>query len=432
MNIPDSNLPRIVIIGGGFGGLRLARALKGKPFQVILLDKHNYHTFQPLLYQVATAGIEPDSIGYPLRKIFEGQKDFFFRLAEVQHIDAQLKQVDTSIGSLKYDKLILATGSGTNFFGNNELEANAMSMKSIPEALDIRSLLLQNFEQALLTKDLDERQALMNVVIVGAGPTGVELAGALSELRKHILPKDYPDLDVRRMEVHLIESAPQVLAAMSDESSKDALAGLEELDVLVWLDTFVESYDGKKAITKDGKEFLAHTLIWAAGVKGETVEGIQPTAIVRGNRIAVNQFNEVLEMNDVFAIGDVAAMIDEANPRGHAMVAQVAIQQGERLAKNFILESKKKDRVPFVYNDLGSMATIGRNKAVVDLPKKHFKGIFAWMVWLFVHIMQLVGFRNKLLVLMNWTYSYFRYARDTRLIIRPFKKKISDDIPQPS
>ena len=276
-----------------------------------------------------------------------------------------------------------------------------MSMKSIPEALDIRSLLLQNFEQALLTKDLDERQALMNVVIVGAGPTGVELAGALSELRKHILPKDYPDLDVRRMEVHLIESAPQVLAAMSDESSKDALAGLEELDVLVWLDTFVESYDGKKAITKDGKEFLAHTLIWAAGVKGETVEGIQPTAIVRGNRIAVNQFNEVLEMNDVFAIGDVAAMIDEANPRGHAMVAQVAIQQGERLAKNFILESKKKDRVPFVYNDLGSMATIGRNKAVVDLPKKHFKGIFAWMVWLFVHIMQLVGFRNKLLVLMN-------------------------------
>lgn len=421
-----------MIIGGGFGGLRLARALKGKPFQVILLDKHNYHTFQPLLYQVATAGIEPDSIGYPLRKIFEGQKDFFFRLAEVQHIDAQLKQIDTSIGSLRYDKLILATGSGTNFFGNKELEANAMSMKSIPEALDIRSLLLQNFEQALLTKDLDERQALMNVVIVGAGPTGVELAGALSELRKHILPKDYPDLDVRRMEVHLIESAPKVLAAMSEESSKDALAGLEELDVLVWLDTFVESYDGQKAITKDGKEFLAHTLIWAAGVKGEPIEGIHPTAIVGGNRIGVNHVNEVQGMNDVFAIGDVAAMVDETNPRGHAMVAQVAIQQGDRLAKNLILESKGKEPVPFVYNDLGSMATIGRNKAVVDLPKKHFKGIFAWMVWLFVHIMQLVGFRNKLLVLMNWTYSYFHYARDTRLIIRPFKKKISDDIPQPS
>ncbi|WP_306639477.1 NAD(P)/FAD-dependent oxidoreductase [Sanyastnella coralliicola] len=422
MNIPDANVPRIVIIGGGFAGLELARSLKNKAVQIVLLDKHNYHTFQPLLYQVATAGLEPDSIGHPLRKIFKGQKNLFFRLTEVSHIDPEKKVVYSSIGELAYDKVVIATGSDTNFFGNSELQHHGMSMKSIPEALDIRSLILQNFEEALLTSDLNEREALMNVIIVGAGPTGVELAGAISELRKHILPRDYPDLDVRRMSIRLIEASPRVLSAMSEKSSADALQALESLDVEVWLDTLVESYDGRVVKTKNGKSFVAKTLIWSAGVKGAPVKGINAEALTRNDRIEVDEFNRVKGIEDAYAVGDVSAMIDEENPRGHAMVAQVAIQQAANLAKNILAESKGKEPTPFKYKDLGSMATIGRNRAVVDLPKGHFRGFFAWVIWMVVHVVQLIGFRNKVLVLVNWTWNYVQYARDARLIIRPFKR----------
>ncbi len=422
LNIPDANVPRIVIIGGGFAGLELARSLKNKAVQIVLLDKHNYHTFQPLLYQVATAGLEPDSIGHPLRKIFKGQKNLFFRLTEVSHIDPEKKVVYSSIGELAYDKVVIATGSDTNFFGNSELQHHGMSMKSIPEALDIRSLILQNFEEALLTSDLNEREALMNVIIVGAGPTGVELAGAISELRKHILPRDYPDLDVRRMSIRLIEASPRVLSAMSEKSSADALQALESLDVEVWLDTLVESYDGRVVKTKNGKSFVAKTLIWSAGVKGAPVKGINAEALTRNDRIEVDEFNRVKGIEDAYAVGDVSAMIDEENPRGHAMVAQVAIQQAANLAKNILAESKGKEPTPFKYKDLGSMATIGRNRAVVDLPKGHFRGFFAWVIWMVVHVVQLIGFRNKVLVLVNWTWNYVQYARDARLIIRPFKR----------
>lgn len=433
MNIPEVNLPRVVVIGGGFAGLQIVRQLRKHPYQVVLIDKHNYHTFQPLLYQVATSGLEPDSIGYPIRKIFEGHRNFLFRLAEVASIDPEIKVIDTSIGILRYDYLVVATGSDTNFFGNKGLEDYAMPMKSIPEALNIRSLLLQNFEEALLTSNLKEREALMNVVIVGAGPTGVELSGAISELRKHILPHDYPDLDVRRMSVHLIEAGPRVLPAMSEEASENALQALKRLDVEVWLNTMVQDYDGRLVMTKDGRAFHTRTLIWAAGVKGVSPDGIPAESLVRGGRIEVNRFSEVRGLHDIYAVGDIAMMSTEAYPHGHPMVASVAIQQARHLAKNLIAKGKDREMEPFVYDNPGAMATIGRNKAVVDLHRFKFKGAFAWLVWMLVHVVQLIGFRNKLLVMINWTWNYVRYARDARLIIRPYHRSAdANDTPRPS
>ena len=424
MHIPSSNLPRIVIVGGGFGGLQLAKKLKNKPFQVVLVDRHNYHAFQPLLYQVATAGLEPDSIAYPLRKAFKKQRDFHFRVAEVLHVHAESKTISTNCGDLEYDYLVLATGSKTNFFGNESLEQNAMGMKSVPEALDLRSLFLQNFEQALVAETVKEREALMTFVIVGGGPTGTELAGAMAELKNHILPNDYPDLDLRRMQIHLIEAAPRVLAAMSEKSSAKANEYLEALGVNIWLDTRVESYDGEVIHTHTGKELNSKFVIWAAGVKGAAVPGISAESIGGGNRIKVNTFNQVEGLKDVFAIGDIALMATEENPRGYPMVAQPALQQGVLLAKNLIRLSKNKEMKPFSYSDKGSLATIGRNRAVADLPGLKTGGMFAWMIWMLVHIMALVGFRNKVVTFINWSWAYIQYDKAARLIIRPFKKKL--------
>ncbi|MGB1031662.1 MAG: NAD(P)/FAD-dependent oxidoreductase [Flavobacteriales bacterium] len=425
MNIPDHQFPRIVIVGCGFGGLELAKKLRNQSFQVVLVDAHNYHTFQPLLYQVATSGLEPDSIAYPIRKIIKNYKNFFFRWAKVESVDTQTNTVHSNIGSLQYDHLVLATGSTTNFFGNQAIAKNAMEMKSIPQSLDIRSLLLQHLEEALLTNDLEQREALMNVVIVGGGPTGVELAGAISELRKHILPNDYPDLDVRRMRIHLVEAAPRVLASMSEEASAKSLEFLKSMDIEVWLNTAVETYDGNIVKAGDHK-FLSRTMIWAAGVKGAPVSGIPAESITRGNRISVDEFNRVQPFKNVYAIGDVAQVQSKDTPNGHPMLAQVAMQQGKNLALNLIRWSKNQEAKTFVYKDLGSMATIGRNRAVVDLPSFKSQGFFAWFVWMGVHVIQLIGFRNKMLVLINWVYNYFKYARDIRLIIRPFKKPTSD------
>lgn len=422
MNIPQSNLPRVVIVGGGFAGLNLAKCLSTKDFQVVLLDKHNYHTFQPLLYQVATAGLEASSIAYPLRKIFRKKENVFFRMADVKSLDTDQKQVHTNIGSLSYDTLVIATGSTTNFFGNDEMERLALSMKSVTESLDIRSLVLENFERAILTQDLAERESLMNVVIVGGGPTGVELAGALAELKRHVLPRDYPDLDVRQMNIHLIEAADRVLAAMSEKASKKAGDFLANMGVNVWVNTRVMGYDGLDVIAHEGKPIKAKTVIWAAGVQGCPVDGIPADSIERGDRIRVNGINQVEGLDGVFAIGDTAQIVTEDTPRGHPMVAQVAIQQGKLLAKNLVALKMGKPTKPFAYKDLGAMATIGRNKAVVDLPRFKFQGFLAWFVWMGVHMMQLIGFRNKLVVLANWTYNYLRYARDIRLIIRPFRR----------
>lgn len=430
MNIPAVNLPRVVIIGGGFGGLELAKRLRGQPYQVVLIDRHNYHTFQPLLYQVATAGLEPDSIAYPLRKVFKKQTNILFRMAEVSHIDPKAKLVHTSIGDLHYDYLVLATGSTTNFFGNEQLEFHSMAMKTVPESLDLRSLMLQNFEQALLTQDLNEREGLMNFVIAGGGPTGVELAGALAELKNHVLPNDYPDLDIRRMNIHLIEAAPRVLAAMSEEASAKAFKFLKQLGVQVWLDTRVSSYDGQHITTADPKvNFHTRSLIWAAGVKAEAMPGIPAETLVRGNRIKVDEFNKVAGLESVFALGDLAYMETKAWPQGHPMMAQPAIQQGQRLARNLVAEHKGKSWKAFQYNDKGSMATVGRNLAVVDLPNFKFQGFFAWFVWMFIHLVSLVGFRNKVIVLMNWAWSYLNFDRGIRLIIRPFHPKTKAKTP---
>jgi len=423
MNISDTSVPRIVIVGGGFGGLQLIKNLPEGKFQIVLIDKHNYHTFQPLLYQVATAGLEPDSIAYPLRKIFKNRDDFFFRLAEVKSIDADQKEIHTSLGDLEYDYLVLATGTVTNFFGNETIAAKSMGMKSVPEALNIRSLLLENFEAALLTDDLKERESLMNVVIVGAGPTGVELAGAIAELRAHVLPKDYPDLDFRRMSIHLVEGLGKVLPPMSDEASQKAQKFLEGLGVQIWLNTKVEDYDGR-TITTSGKPMLTQTLIWAAGVQCKPPQGISGDDLVRGNRIRVNRFNQVEGKDGLYAIGDLAYMETEKFPKGHPQVAQPAIQQGRLLAKNLNRSLKGQNLKEFEYTDLGSMATIGRSRAVADLPKFKTQGFLAWFIWMFVHLMSLVGFRNRVVVFVNWTYNFFNYNRDIRLIIRPFKNRL--------
>lgn len=424
MNIPQTSFPRVVIIGGGFAGLAAAKGLENEDLQVVLLDKHNYHTFQPLLYQVATGGLEPDSIAFPLRKRFNDIDNFYFRLAEVTNIDADKKEIHSSIGSLCYDYLVIATGSTTNFFGNTNIEKHTMEMKSIPQSLNIRSLILENFEEALLTSDLEERKKLMNFVIVGGGPTGVELAGALAEMKKEILPKDYPDLDIRLMKINLIQSADFILKGMSEEASKKAEDFLIKLGVDVWKNLRVLGYDGETVSTNGEDDFQSSTVIWAAGVKGEAINGLENECIIeRAARYKVDDFNRVLHHENIFAIGDVACMKNEKYPYGHPMMAQPAIQQGKLLAKNILAELKGKKMKAFVYNDKGSMATIGRNKAVVDLPKFKFQGVFAWFVWMFVHLFSLIGFRNKAVVFLNWVYSYIRFDRETRLIIRPFKKK---------
>ena len=426
MNIPQTSFPRVVIIGGGFAGLAAAKGLEEQELQVILIDKHNYHTFQPLLYQVATGGLEPDSIAFPLRKLFNDVENFYFRLAEVQKINPQKKIVETSIGNLEYDELIIATGSKTNFFGNTNIQKYTMEMKSIPQSLNIRSLILENFEEALLTSNIEERNALMNFIIVGGGPTGVELAGALAEMKKGILPKDYPDLDIRKMQINLIQSSDCILKGMSAKASEKAEDFLINLGVNVWKNLRVLDYDGKIVTTSGQDHFKAETVIWAAGVKGEMIDGLHAECVIeRAARIKVNEYNQVLSHPNIYAIGDVACMASEEKPYGHPMMAQPAIQQGRLVAKNILAKLFNKTLKAFFYNDKGSMATIGRNKAVVDLPKWKFQGIFAWFVWMFVHLFSLIGFRNKAIVFLNWVYNYIRFDRETRLIIRPYKNKNS-------
>jgi NADH:ubiquinone reductase (H+-translocating) len=425
MNIPISKSPRIVIVGGGFAGIALAKQLRNKNVQVVLIDKHNYHTFQPLLYQVATGGLEAGSIAYPIRKVIQEYKDFYFRLTQVVEIDIEKKIIITEIGDLTYDYLVIATGSKTNYFGNKEIERNSMSMKTIPQSLNIRSLILENFEQAVLTTDVAEKNSLINFVLVGAGPTGVELAGALAEMKKAILQKDYPDLDIDKMQINLVQSGDRILNTMSEKSSAHAEKFLEGLGVKIWKNVRVTNYDGKIVTTNSDLTFDTATVIWTAGVQGAAIAGLNADSLVeRVERIRVNEFNQVKGYEKIFAIGDIAAMETEKWPQGHPMVAQPALQQGKLLGENIIRLIHKKSLKPFEYKDLGSMATIGRNKAVVDLPKFHFSGVFAWFVWMFVHLFSLIGFKNKAVVFLNWVYNYIRFDREGRLIIRPYKKAI--------
>ena len=423
MNIPKTDLPRVVIIGGGFGGISLAKKLLKEKVQTVLIDRHNYHTFQPLLYQVSTSGLEPGSIAYPLRKILRERSDSYFRMAEVASIDPEKKLIQSNIGELYYDYLVIATGSKTNFFGNDSIEKNGMWMKTVPHALNIRSLILENLEQAVITDDKKERKALLNFVLAGAGPTGVELSGAIAELKNQIVPKDYPDLDASEMEIHLIEGMDRVLPPMSEKSSKKAAHFLNELGVQVHLNTQVKSYDGREVLTNTSARFDTYTFIWSAGVTGAALNGLNASALIeKANRYEVNVFNQINGYDNIFAIGDIAVMESKDFPRGHPMVAQPAIQQGKHLGKNIINLLNNKKLEPFKYFDKGTMATIGRNRAVVDLGKVNFGGFFAWFVWMFVHLWFLIGFRNRLITFFNWVYNYVNFDKAARLIIRPFKE----------
>jgi NADH:quinone dehydrogenase len=421
LNIPMTNLPRVVIVGAGFAGINLAKGLDSSKMQVILLNKTNYHSFQPLLYQVATAGLEPDSIAHSVRSIFKKENHFYFRIADVQKIDAAQNMLITDLGSISYDHLVIATGSETNYYGNANIQKYSMAMKTVPEAINMRSLIIQNLEAALLTNDLEERNSLMNFVIVGGGPTGVELAGAFAELKRHVLPTDYPDLDIRRMNVHLIQAMPSLLVGMSEKSGEKAKKYLEKMGVTIWFDTIVNDYDGVNVKTNK-QNFQTRTLIWTAGVKGAIIEGL-PQESQAGGRFLVNEYSEVKGFTNIYAIGDIACMVSEKYPKGHPMVAQPAIQQGRLLAKNITRKLKNKSLKPFVYWDKGSMATVGRNKAVVDLGKMRFSGWFAWLLWMFIHLAFLVGFRNKIVALVNWIIQYFQYNKGVRLIIRPYKSE---------
>lgn len=424
MNLPDTDKTRIVIIGGGFAGISLAKKLKKLNAQIVVIDKNNYHTFQPLLYQVSTGGLEPDSIAYPIRKILKRLKNFHFRLAVVERIDPEQKLIFTDIGDLSYDYLVLATGTRTNFFGNEDIRDHSLPMKSVPQALNIRSLMLQNFERADDCNDREERLALLNFCIIGAGPTGVELAGAFAELKKNVFPKDYRHLNIEEMEIHLFEGAGKVLPPMSDYASKKAQEFLEEMGVIIHLNTIVEDYDGKLLSLKDGGTTTTYNFIWTAGVTGALIEGFNSNAVIgKFNRLKVNNVNQVAGHQSVFAIGDIAYMETEAYPKGHPQMAQPALQQGKHLAENFKKLLQGKPMQPFAYKNKGEMATIGRNKAVVDLASFKFGGFFAWFIWMFVHLLSLVGFRNKIIVLFNWTYNYFNYDKAARLIVRPFKRK---------
>jgi NADH dehydrogenase len=412
--------PRVAIIGGGFGGIQLAKKLKDAPVDVLMIDKHNYHTFQPLLYQVAGGSIAADSIGFPLRRIFTKQKNFRFALAEVEKINPESNTLDTDIGTIYYDYLAIATGSNTNFFGNKEIEHFAMPMKNIPEALNLRSLILQNLEMSLVSKDPEEKAALMTFVVVGGGPTGVELSGALAEMRELILMKDYHGLRKHSMRVYLVEGKAELLAAFSDGASAKAKKFLEDMDVTIFNSAHVQSYNGYELKIDNGTSLLTRNVLWAAGVKGEFPEGISADNIVRGNRILVDEFNKVKGYENIYAIGDVAAMISDEYPNGHPGVAPVAIQQGQNLGENVYRMFERKPLVPFKYKDKGSLATIGRNKAVADLGKIHLQGFFAWLIWGFVHIMSLAGFTNKGIIFFSWAINYFTKNSDNRLIVRYF------------
>ena len=421
INIPQSDQPRLIIIGGGFAGIKLAFRLKNKGLQVVLLDRNNYHTFQPLLYQVATAGLEPDSIAGPIRKQLEPDPNFFFRMAKVEQIDAAEKKVFTEIGELSYDYLVIAAGSKTNYYGIRSIMKNAFSLKKIPDALDFRHHILQNFEMAVNHSSREQISPYLNIVIAGGGPTGVEMAGALGELKKSVLPKDYPEMDFSGMKIILVEGQQRLLGSMSPRSSERARRYLQKFGVEVKLNTLVDAFDGERVKLSNGDQIESRSLLWASGVKGNLIGGL-PEEAIESNRIRVDRFNRVKGTEGIFAIGDLALMKTENYPNGHPMVAPVAIQQARLLSDNLIDLLKGEKMKEFRYFDKGTMATIGRNKAVVDLPGNiHMGGLPAWVIWMFVHLVSIYGLRNKIVVLMNWIYNYFTYDKGTRLIMRRFK-----------
>lgn len=413
----------IIILGAGFAGLDLAKRLRHSKYEITLIDQYNFHQFQPLFYQVATARLEPSSISFPLRKVFQKNKCVHVRLAKVNSVDMQAKKVLTSEGDFAYDYLVIATGCTTNYFGNRNIEQHAFPMKSTTEAITLRNRILLNFEDALSAKE-EELPAIMNIVVVGGGPTGVELSGSLAELKRNILPKDYPDMDFSKLNVYLIEAGPATLGPMSKASQQKSQEYLEKMGVHVWTNALVEDYDGKTVRLKDGRTIPTHTLIWAAGVSGNVPEGIAKDKVVRGNRIKVDQYNRVEGWDDVFAIGDVCYMETPAFPRGHAQLANVANAQAKNTADNFKRLIRDQSLKPFVYKNPGTMATVGKRKAVVDLPHFSFQGRMAWFVWMFLHLMLILNVKNKLIIFINWAISYFTNDTTLRLILLPSGKEV--------
>lgn len=418
-NIKRNEQRRVVVVGGGLGGLKLVSSLRDTDFQVVLVDKNNYNQFPPLIYQVASAGLEPSNISFPFRRLFQGWKNFFFRMAEVQHIDTEEKAIKTSIGTIHYDDLVLAAGATTNFFGNKNIEASALPMKSVSESMRLRNTILQNLERAETEDNEARKQALMNIAIVGGGPSGVEIAGVLAEMKQTILPRDYPDLDTSCMHIYLINATPRLLGAMSERSSREAEKALKELGVKVMTNCMVTDYVDKELVLKDGQRISAETVIWVSGIKANNIDGIPSESIGHAGRILVDRFNRVKGLKDVYAIGDQCIVEgDEAYPYGHPQLAQVAIQQAKTLAKNLIRQEKGETEQPFSYHNLGTMATIGRKKAVVEIGKLKFGGFFAWLLWLIVHLRSILGVKNKTIVFLNWMWSYMNYKQSLRLILK--------------
>lgn len=420
INIQRNQKKRVVIVGGGLGGLRLAEDLYGSGMQVVLIDKNNFHQFPPLIYQIASAGIDPSSISFPFRQIFRKRKDFYFRMAEARMVDTEKKILQTSIGKIDYDYLVLAAGATTNFFGNKNIEEWAIPMKTVPEAMGLRNALLSNLERALTCATEEERQELLNVVIVGGGATGVEIAGALSEMKRYVIPYDYPDMDSSLMHIYLIEAGDRLLAGLSQESSQKAYEFLKSMGVDIQFGKMVTDYRDHKVIMKDGTEIPTRTFLWVSGIRANAMPGIDESHLGRGFRFKVDEYNRIPDVEDVFVIGDQCLQTsDAAYPNGHPQVAQVAIQQAKNLAKNLKLIDQGADSstlTAFRYKNLGSMATIGRNKAVVEIGKFRSQGFFAWVLWLVVHLRSILGVKNKVMVLLNWLWKYVSYNDSIRMI----------------
>ncbi len=426
INIKRTSAKRVVIVGGGLGGLRLADDLKNSGMQVVLIDKNNYHQFPPLIYQVASAGLAPSSIAFPFRQLFRRRKNFYFRMAEARAVFPDKKILQTSIGKIDYDYLVFAAGATTNFFGNKNVEEWSIPMRTLAEAMGLRNALLSNLERALTCATEEERQELLNIVIVGGGATGVEIAGAVSEMKRYVIPRDYPDMDASHMHIYLLEAGDRLLAGMSKESSDKALKFLRDMGVDVQFGKMVTDYRDFHVMIKDGTSIATRTFLWVSGIRAQPITGIEGEHLGRGFRILVDGCNRVRGMKDIFAIGDQCLMkADPRYPNGHPQLAQVAIQQAALLADNLIrLSHHDNDLKPFHYHDLGSMATIGRNKAVADIGKVHSQGFMAWLLWLVVHLRSILGVRNKLIVMLTWAWQYFSHNNSMRTLVYATKPRM--------
>lgn len=423
-NIKRDEQPRVVIVGGGLGGLHLAQSLRNTDFQVVLVDKNNYNQFPPLIYQVASAGLEPSNISFPFRRMFQGWKNFFFRLGEVKSIDPAENAIQTTIGTIHYKYLVLAAGATTNFFGNDNVERHTYPMKTVTEAMSLRNKIFENLERAETEDNAERKQALMNIVIVGGGPSGVEIAGVLAEMKETVIPRDYHDLDVDAMNIYLVNAGDRLLQAMDLKSSYRAENDLREMGVNIILNKAVVDYKDKTIVLQDGNTIASETVIWVSGIKANAIEGIPYESVGRGNRIITDIYNKVKSMENVFAIGDQSFVEGDGEyPNGHPQLAQVAIQQAGNLATNIIRMEEGKELKKFRYRNLGTMATIGRKKAVVEIGKLKFGGFAAWLLWLLVHLRSILGVKNKTAVFINWMWNYFNYKQSLRLILKPENKQ---------